>query len=125
MPEVRSAVLARGRLIAAGNYIVVRGQPGLTLLVKQINVSQQVGPTTRINVYVQNGAGTILCDLLSMTLTLNQPQQLPTNVVLEETDQMLFTTDAAGTVNLWISGSVLHGTETVYTPPVIPTLLPV
>lgn len=111
-----SSVLARGRLLVAGNWLLAEVPPAQSWIVKSINVHSDV-PTAIPNLLVYAVAASSGTAVYFLNSSLESAKDLRWDgwVVLEPGDQVgLSTTD--GVVHAWISGAVLIP-QSVHSPP--------
>jgi hypothetical protein len=116
MPEIRSVVLAANHLATGGGYAIVDGQDGLTLLVKSAYFNNLGAGTVNLTVSVYDNAtaaGPILAtsDVLSRATLVWEGW-----VVIMPNQQLNLQLSADSAVHYWVSGTALHGVETLYVP---------
>lgn len=117
MTEVRSVVLARGFVTTAGAHTVITAPAGLTLLVKEWHASASLAANQDVSLYVTRSgvAGPVYLNFTTLTVGIHIATWTGW-IVLMPGDVMLIGKGTAERVDYWISGTALHGVETVYVP---------
>jgi hypothetical protein len=120
VPEIRSVVLAVGRISTAGNWNIVVGQAGLTLLLKEVLLTNVGAPTVHTLLYLAR-TGTLAFPFLAATdLTPLTAYAWSGWTVLMPSDELVLNLDLDTTLEFWVSGTALHGVEGLYVPPPSP-----
>lgn len=117
MAEVRSAVLGRGHVTAAGSHVLVTGVAGMTLLIKTAYVSGSMTASQQMSLYVNHASPAVLTYLIFVTLATGiQTANWQGWIVLAPGDQLVMGKTTAEAIDYWISGAALHGVESTFIP---------
>jgi hypothetical protein len=120
--EIRSTSLAFGGLPAANNYEIVRCPAGLTLLVKTIILFNASTLDSQINMTVFSGTNAAFVGTVLEALALNSALRIDTWIVLLPGDHIVASASGGFPVYFNISGTALHGVETIYQRPTQPVI---
>lgn len=106
MPQIRNAAVAKGRLTAAGQFLVYTVPTGSVLLLKAVQLLNAPGPAQNVLVFQYDPGLTVQIYLFNGSVPTNTPETISTWVALNQGDQ-IFVNPGAAQVFYWISGALL------------------
>lgn len=113
---VRSLVLVKRNLTVAQTYTLAVCPAGFTLLIKDIRLYQAGNATLETYLSVNNGATGEGVNIFTDALAQYVPVGHAVWLVLEPGDYLSISLEFAP-VEVWVSGSLLSGVASGYTPP--------
>jgi hypothetical protein len=93
------------------------------MLVKDLHFFNAKATSVVFNLYAIGPSLTPIVELFTVTLATATSVAYTWSLVLGEGDSLQVNTDS-GPLHIWVSGSLLYGVATGYTPPASPSVLP-